>query len=98
MDELYSNESINYCQNIVQKVKTILGSIVELAFIYSFFTYIGKIIVYMYCYGTCEQSEKNKCACYNYVTNQSYWIDFRYSVLEALLAILFYNIFNKICN
>ena len=91
----FSQESLG-CIDILKKIKTIIGSLIEILFIFIFFTYIGKIVIYIFCYGTCNYSDKAKCACYNYVTSNTYWINYKYSILEALLAIALYNIYNKL--
>ena len=97
MDNInYSIESSSYFNNIFRKVITVLGILIEMAILYVFFTYIGKVILYIYCHGTCDVSDKNNCACYNYVTNTSYWINFKYSILESLLAVIFYSIYRKL--
>ena len=94
MNEVTFTQESSVCRDTLIKIKEIIGSILEISFVFVFFTYVGKVLIYIYCYGTCDQSEKDKCACYNYVTNHSYWISFKYSILEAMLAILFYNIYD----
>lgn len=96
MNEVTFTQESSMCRDTLIKIKEIIGLIIEISFVFVFFTYVGKVLIYIYCYGTCDQSEKDKCACYNYVTNHSYWISFKYSILEAILAIIFYNIYNKL--
>ena len=60
MDNInYSRESSSYFNNIFHKVITVLGILIEMAILYVFFTYIGKVIIYIYCHGTCDVSDKN---------------------------------------
>ena len=71
-----------------------LSSILKIPFMFFLAVYIGKGVIYLYCTGTCPseyKEQKKDCTCDEFAKKNNYWVDFRYFMLDLLVAIMLFS-------
>ena len=47
MNEVTFTQESSVCKDTLIKIKEIIGSILEISFVFVFFTYVGKVLIYI---------------------------------------------------
>ena len=74
-------------------------SILKSAALFIILVYLGKFYYFLYCSGSCDPNKEavEDCLCYTNAHRNGYWEDFRYSIPEALGALVISGILYSCC-